>query len=384
MNTESVPKYNVPDMSKMGNMNGVSPIESSKAIANHLMYQHVDDEKALQLLTPAINTCEDLQTGKFTNEDFAKCYNKVQGVLGKCSNLKSIIKNSDELCQNLASQTNLEMIKSNEELVEKLVKKVLPCLQDYCKNTKQIKDISHMIKDELKSSKPLAFASNSYNLFDQDQQAVQSLVGSSMEGVLDTLYPVGDIEESLAMFSNQSSSTPCHMNWFMKQMQEGRVCEVITLVLNSIVKDREAFCEKIGHILEDAEPVLKTGVNLFSFVAHRVLPCVAEMCRQKHGIHIKHVAKVENMLKKVQPTAEKVKITTKKVKENFAPIETFKPGTSSDFSIRKLLFWVVLAIVIYCVIKMFCGPSTQIISIPAGSKFSLSATQESVDFLKTL
>ena len=60
MNTESVPKYNVPDMSKMGNMNGVSPIESSKAIANHLMYQHVDDEKALQLLTPAINTCEDL------------------------------------------------------------------------------------------------------------------------------------------------------------------------------------------------------------------------------------------------------------------------------------------------------------------------------------
>jgi hypothetical protein len=171
----------------------------------------------------------------------------------------------------------------------------------------------------------------------------------------------------------------------MKQMQEGRVCEVITLVLNSIVKDREAFCEKIGHILEDAEPVLKTGVNLFSFIAHRVLPCVAEMCRQKHGVHIKHVAKVENMLKKVQPTAEKVKITsTKKVKENFAPIETFKPNTSSDFSIRKLLFWVVLAIVIYCVIKMFCGPSTQIISIPAGSKLSLSATQESVDFLKTL
>jgi hypothetical protein len=383
MNIDSVPKYNIPDMSKIGNMNGVSPIESSKAIANHLMYQHIDDEKALKLLTPAINTCEDLQTGKFTNADLAKCYNKVQDALGKCSNLKSIIKNSDELCQNLASQNNLKMIKSNEELVEKLVEKILPCLQDYCKNTKQIKDISHMIKDELKSSKPLAFSSNSYNLFDQDQQAVQSLVGSNMEGVLDTLYPVGDIEESLAMFSNQSSSAPCHMNWFMKQMQEGRVCEVITLVLNSIVKDREAFCEKIGHILEDAKPVLKTGVNLFSFVAHRVLPCVAEMCRQKHGIHIKHIIKVENMLKNIQPTSEKTP-SAKKVKENFTPIETFKPSNSSDFSIRKLLFWVVLAIVIYCVVKMFCGHSTQIISIPTGSKLSLSATQESVDFLKTL
>ena len=379
MNIESVPKYNVPDMSKMKNSGDVSPIESSKAIAHHLMYKHVDDEKALQLLTPVAATCEDLSSGKFTNQEFAQCYNKVKSVLGKCSNLKSIIKNSNELCNNLASEANLEMIKSNEELIEKLLKKVFPCLQDYCRNTKEIKDISHMIKKQLASSEPLAFSSSSFNLFNQSEEEIQGLAMSSMEGVLDTLYPVGDIEETLKMFSDQSSNTPCHMNWFMVQLQKGRVCEVITLVLNSIVKDREAFCEQIGHILRDAKPIMKTGVNLVSFVTHRILPCIADMCRQKHNVHIKHVSKVESMLKKVQPAKESVK-------ENFAPVEKFTPKTKSKSTsmFKTLIFWIILAIVIYYVVKMYCGYNTQVINLPANSRFNISASEESLNLIKMM
>lgn len=382
MNIESVPEYNVPDMSKMQNPGKISPLESSKDIAHHLMYKHIDDEKALQLLSPAVETCQDLSSGKFTNQEFSECYNKVKGVLGKCSNLKSIIKNSNELCNNLASEANLEMIKSNEELIEKLVKKVFPCLQEFCKDTKEIKDISHMIKKQLASSEPLAFSSSSFNLFDSSEDEIQGLAMSSMEGVLDTLYPVNDIEETLKMFSDQSSNAPCHMNWFMIQLQKGRVCEVITLVLNSIVKDREAFCEKIGHILRDAQPLLKTGVNLASFVAHRVLPCIADMCRQKHNVHIKHVAKVETMLKKVKPVGEEK--PAKVIKESFAPIEKFTPKKKSSTSMFKtLVFWLVLAIVIYYVVKMFCS-DRQVINIPANSRINLSTSEESLNLIKML
>ena len=206
-----------------------------------------------------------------------------------------------------------------------------------------------------------------------------------MEGLLETLYPINEIEESLTMFSDQSSSAPCHMNWFISQLQKGKVCEVISLVLNSIVKDREAFCERIGHILEDAEPVLKTGVNLFSFFAHRILPCISEMCRQKHNVHIKHVAKVENMLKKVK--------TPESTSAKIAPVETFEDVTNKKCtsnliskmpSLKTFLFWIVLAIAIYIVIKVMRKPSIKMISLPPGSRITMSAAPDSIDFLKTL